>query len=109
MELNYPEDDGVTLRSRLNQVWKQTGIKPPELEVDSIPFQYTYLVEIFWDIWNSDGWKWSEIYHYQQVMEIELDSAELFYLRKAFGVCSQWLHKKMKPKKQNKKPSTKGK
>lgn len=109
MELDFPEDDGVTMRSRLNQVWKQTGIKPPELFSKPLPYEYHYLVDIFWDIWSSDGWKWSEIFHYQQVMEIELDSAELFYLRKAFGECTKFVQKKMKPKKSKPSPSTKGK
>jgi hypothetical protein len=101
--LNW-EDDGVSSRSRLEQVWKQTGVMPKELELPPLPFELLYLREIFWDIWSQDGWSWNEVYHYQLVYDIILGEDDIFLLRDAFGACSKFVRQKMRPKKKTNAP-----
>lgn len=103
MKLNW-EDDGPSLKSQLEQVWAQTGKKPAELDIETLPLELLYLEEVFWSIWNSEGWQWSEIYYYQLVNDIELDEADMFILRKAFNACLKFVNQKMKTK--MKKPSS---
>jgi hypothetical protein len=99
LKLNW-EEDGSTQKSRLEQVWSQTGKKPAELELERLPLELLYLREVFWDVWNSEGWQWSEVYYYQVVNDIELDNSEIMILRRAFGACMKFVRDKMKPKKQ---------
>jgi hypothetical protein len=69
-----------------------------------LPSNIEYLIEVFYDLWSSDGVTWSEIFYYQNIFEIELDMGELFILRKAFSVCNKWVREKTRPKKAKTKP-----
>jgi hypothetical protein len=110
MKLNW-EEDGVSQRSRLEQVWTQTGKKPSELELEALPVELVYLREVFWDIWDSEGWSWTEFYHYQVIFEMEFDLDEIYILRKAFVSCLRFIQQKSreKMKKSSKAAPKKGK
>ena len=102
------EEDGVSQKSRLEQVWSQTGKKPKELELERLPFELSYLREVFWDLWSSEGWSWSEVYYHGLVRGIPLDEAEIMIVRGAFGVCSRFVKQKMSNKSKGKNKSTSG-
>lgn len=72
---------------------------PDELILPDIPEEVEYLYPIFWDLWNREGISWTEIYHYQLLMDIDLDGSDLIILRMANNACAEWLHEKEKPKK----------
>jgi len=98
--LNYKDPDtGTSQRKQLEQVWKATGNIPPELELPDLPEEILYLREIFWDLWDSEGWSWNELQSYQEIFGIELNGFEIETVRSIFGACSEWLSNKMKPKK----------
>lgn len=107
LQLDFKDyDSGVSKRSQLEQVWDQTGIKPKELEIDFLPEDVSYLREIFWDLWDGEGIKWSEIYFYQEIMDLELDGEELILLKGANSKCANWMRDKHKPKKPKSIPKT---
>ena len=75
---------------------------PSELELPDIPEAIDYLYPIFWDLWNREGITWTEIYHYQQIMDLDLSGGDLYILRIANNAGAEWLHEKEKPKKKPK-------
>lgn len=87
------------MRSQLEQVWEQTGIKPSDLELDDLPVEIEYLREVFWELWDGENLKWSELFYYQKIMEFELDGGEIFILKNGYSKCLSWINDKMRPKK----------
>jgi len=79
-------------------VWTQTGIRPPELEIEPLPVELQYLREVFWDLWSSDGWSWGEFKAYQDLMGMDFNLAEITTLRAAHGRCSKFVRDKIKAK-----------
>lgn len=99
-KLDYKDpESGISQRKKLEQVWDQTGVKPDQLKIEPLPSEVQYLYEIFYDLYNSEGITWNEIYHYQRVKGIELDNFELLLIRSTNNACASWMRDKMRPKK----------
>ena len=99
MSLDYTDpDSGTSQRKQLEQVWKATGTMPTELQLPPLPEEIAYLREIFWDVWNSEGWSWAELKAYQEFYDIELDGSDVYILQMCHGACSKWISDKMRPK-----------
>ena len=53
--MDTPNDDGITLRERLLQVYNSNGAYDKRLDLPLIPFELEYLMGWFWDIRNAIG------------------------------------------------------
>ena len=54
-ELSKPDDKGVTLKSHLEQVERQTGIRPKELDLPKFPELLVSVWRIFIELSNTRG------------------------------------------------------
>jgi hypothetical protein len=58
LHLDYPDEKGVSLRSKLEQAWKSTGykVKDPLLDKELlIPIEAKHLWDWFWDLRSGVG------------------------------------------------------
>jgi hypothetical protein len=83
-------DDGVTLRDRLLQVYNSTGQYDSRLDLPTIPVELEYIMGWFWDIRNAVGGNgfgtnpisFSEIMSWCKLNDIQLTPWEVSVIRK---------------------------
>lgn len=73
--MDFPDDKGVSERSRLRQVAKSTNIEP-EFDDDSIPEELAFLWSTFWELYSADGIMFSELLAWEQLTGIHLVGME---------------------------------
>lgn len=79
LTLNYiPSHKNISLLRELEQVWKQTDIKPEKLEElePEIPYAGRDLWKIFWELKNKEVITWSDIRDYCYFMGMSLGAEE---------------------------------
>ena len=105
--MDYPNEKGVTNRQHLDQVWKQTGVKPENYKEIDIPHCAYDLYSIFWELRNfcSESITWSDIYAYCQLREIRLTGEDLAIIKKLNLEYIRWTNKKIRSN--TKKPTPK--
>jgi len=88
--LDTPNDDGVTLRDRLLQVYNSSGNYDPRLDLPEIPRELEYLMGWFWEIRNATGGNgfganpisFCEMKAWCELNDIEITPWEVSILRK---------------------------
>lgn len=78
---------------------------PDQLKIEPLPLELKYLHEIFYELYDSEGIKWSEVFYYQKIKGIELDGWEIRVIKAANAACVSWYRDKMKPGKNKNKPN----
>ena len=107
LRLDFKDADGISERSKLNQVWKTLGIKPDALIDPIVPSAGEYLFKVFWELWDKTiGISWQSIYYYQLVNDIELTGEDLHVLRRMSNIAQTWVAKKEKASKAHSKPKS---
>ncbi len=95
LDMNYANSKGVSKRKGLEQVWKQTGTMPIELQEPDIPLIGVDLYNIFWDVFDSEkGITWEELYYYGMYTGVILDGEEVKILKEISVKALHWLNTK---------------
>lgn len=93
--LSSRQTDGKSLREHLENIWKQTGQKPVELEdTPELPSQFIYCYEVFRDLssrrpsgFGASPISYSEIYAYKNLLDIDLAIWEV----RVIIILDEWL------------------
>jgi hypothetical protein len=90
VDLDTPDDNNITLRSKLEQVYNTCGVYDERLDVPSIPRELEYIMGWFWEIRSAVGGNgfganpisFTELYSWSYLYSITLSSWELSIIRK---------------------------
>ena len=105
LELDQPDDYGVTERDRLNQVFEATGVIPERLEIKTPPEEIAELLEAFFEIRTGEGLVMANIFCYCRLYRREFSTIELKFLKNMEAAVSGWLRKKDAEKRREMKQS----
>jgi hypothetical protein len=105
------EKTGVSKRKKLEKVYEQSGVLPPELADEVRPeFWDEPIFNMFFEIFQRGQEFYQTIYYYQQVMDLELDGEDLTILLLLWNTASKYLSEKDKKGKEttpkNNKPAS---
>ena len=90
MKLDKSEDDGISKREHLQQVEKQTGVKPEELKGPEFPIHLSYIWSAFFKLSGSrsagfssvNPLTYTEIKNYCDMMGEELTGWEIDVIKR---------------------------
>lgn len=97
LKLNDTDDNGVSLKSKLQQVKKTLGVLPKEYNTINIPLKLRYLWNIYFELKQSapdNGISYSCIYYYMTVNNIELEKWEIDIIMSMDITCKEFYRKK---------------
>lgn len=100
MELDYPDDNGVTLRDRLEQVEEQTGRSDPRLDSLEVPAAGAHLWQWFWELRRDGTITYQEIESWCRLTGQGLSPWEAGTLREMDAAVSEYLGERMKRRQQ---------
>lgn len=99
LELDAPNDKGVSKRQQLMQVYKQTGTMPVELDEEVKPdFWDEPIFNMFFEIFQRDKEFYQTLYYYQKIYDLKLDGEDISILRTLWDHANKYLHDKDRKK-----------
>lgn len=75
--LDYPRKSGVSLRSTLESVERQSGVHDPQLDTASVPVGFEHWYYRFMELRRGDGITYQDLYAYEQVLGVKLTPIEV--------------------------------
>jgi hypothetical protein len=92
LDLDTPDDKGISKRQRLNKVYEQSGELPKELEGEVKPeFWDESIFSIFFDIFQKGEEFYRTLYYYQKIYHIELDGEDTSILFTLWNHANKYL------------------
>lgn len=101
MILDTPNEKGVSLRTQLEKVVRESGGKvvPPELENEVEPESSDEpIYNLFFEIYQRGQEFYQTLFYYQQIMNMDLDGEDITVLLVLWNTVNQYLMDKDKKK-----------